>query len=270
MEMDALQKRIAKRTAPWAIFLLACLFIGIESLGAQTLKEDVKITWERVLMDTLVFPHTTPEMQAIYERYAPQLRAEMGAVVGYTTQEMRSYGPESPLSNFAADALLSIARRKYGDESIDFAFTNFGGLRSPFPKGNVTLYDVFSTFPFENALVIVSLKGSHVRQLFEAFAKARPEAVSNVQFHIADHQIASLTINGAPLDENRIYKIATIDFLLAGGDKVTALKDNEHVEFTGITIRDVVLQYIDTFTSHGEPIPSIEDGRVVTDNTQRR
>lgn len=238
MEMDAVQKRVAKRTATWVICLFAVLFIGIEALSAQTGKKDVRITWERVLMDTLAFPQASPQIQAIYERYTPQLRAEMGAVVGYTTQEMRSYGPESPLSNFAADALFSIARRKYGDDGVDFAFTNFGGLRSPFPKGNVTLYDVFSTFPFENALVIVSLKGSHVRQLFEAFAKARPEAVSNVRFAIADRQIASLTINGAPLDENRIYKIATIDFLLSGGDKVTALKDNEHVEFTGITIRD--------------------------------
>ncbi len=230
-------------------------------MQAQTIKTS------RILMDTVVFAgYAMPTVQQIMDKYSPELHRKMGKVVGYTVSEMRSYSPESPLSNLAADALLAVARNKYGKDNVDFSLTNFGGIRTFFPRGDVRLYDIYAVFPFENTLVLISMKGSQVRELFDSFARTRVEALGGVSLKIKNHSITELLINGKPLDDNRIYRVATIDFLLSGGDKVSALKDNLKVDFSGITVRDVILKYIDVFTRNGEPIPSIKDGRVTVDN----
>ncbi len=258
MEMDAIQKRLIQ-----GVFLFLLITAGSVSAGAQTIKA------YRVLMDTTEYQtKASVPIREIINTYSPELNKKMNQVVGYTTTEMRSYYPESPLSNLAGDALLAIARRHYGLENVDFALTNFGGIRTSFPKGDLTLYYVYAAFPFENSLVLVSLKGNRVRELFESFAAHRVEVLSGVSLKIDDHRITQLLINGEPLDNERIYHIATIDFLLQGGDRMTMLKNNLGVDYSGLTLRDVILQYINVFTTNGEPIPARTDRRVVINNPQ--
>jgi len=256
--MDAIQKRLIQ-----GVFLFLLITAGSVTTGAQTIKA------YRVLMDTTEYQNkASAPIREIINTYSPQLNKKMNQVVGYTTTEMRSYYPESPLSNLAGDALLAIARRHYGLDNVDFALTNFGGIRTSFPKGDLTLYYVYAAFPFENSLVLVSLKGSRVRELFESFAAHRVEVLSGVSLKIDDHRITQLLINGEPLDNERIYHIATIDFLLQGGDRMTMLKNNLGVDYSGLTLRDVILQYINVFTTNGEPIPARTDRRVVINNPQ--
>jgi len=258
MEMDAIQKRLIQ-----GVFLFLLITAGSVTTGAQTIKA------YRVLMDTTEYQNkASAPIREISNTYSPELNKKMNQVVGYTTTEMRSYYPESPLSNLAGDALLAIARRHYGLDNVDFALTNFGGIRTSFPKGDLTLYYVYAAFPFENSLVLVSLKGSRVRELFESFAAHRVEVLSGVSLKIDDHRITQLLINGEPLDNERIYHIATIDFLLQGGDRMTMLKNNLGVDYSGLTLRDVILQYINVFTTNGEPIPARTDRRVVINNPQ--
>ena len=260
MEMDAIQKRLK-----YCAFLLLLITAGTVSSRAQTIKA------YRVLMDTAVYQSkASPAIRNIIDTYSPELNNKMNQIVGYTTGEMRSYYPESPLSNLAGDALLAIARRHYGLENVDFALTNFGGIRSSFPKGDLTLYYVYSAFPFENSLVLVSMKGSRVRELFEAFAARRVEVLSGVTLKVDNHRVTQLLINGKPLEEERIYRIATIDFLLQGGDRMTLMKNNLGVDYSGLTLRDVILKYIDVFTKNGEPIPAKRDGRVVINNPEEK
>lgn len=257
MEMDALQKRLIKIVFSSALLLIA----GMTSSTAQTIKPI------RVLMDTSAYQtKASAAVKSIINAYSPELNRKMSQVVGYTTVAMDSYAPESPLSNMAADALLAIARRHYGLDRVDFAMTNFGGIRTSFPKGDLTLYYVYAAFPFENSLVLVALKGHQVRALFEFFARSRTEALAGVRLRIDNRIITELLINGKPLDDERTYYLATIDFLLTGGDRMTALRENVGVDYSGITLRDVILQYINVFTKNGEPIPAKKDGRVVINN----
>jgi 2',3'-cyclic-nucleotide 2'-phosphodiesterase (5'-nucleotidase family) len=256
MEMDAIQKRLIH-----LIVLVLFLSTGGVVLQAQTIKA------YRVLMDTTAYQgKASAPIREIINTYSPELNSKMNQVVGYTTTEMRSYYPESPLSNLAGDALLAIARRHYGPDNVDFSLTNFGGIRTSFPKGDLTLYYVYAAFPFENALVLISMKGSRVRELFETLAAHRVEIVAGVSLKIDDHRITQLLVNGEPVDEERVYHIATIDFLLQGGDRMTLLKNNMGVDYSGLTLRDVILQYINVFTKNGEPIPARTDKRVVINN----
>lgn len=212
-----------------------------------------------------VYDHAPPsKVSRLMEYYKPEMERRMMTVVGYAPQELRSFRPESPLSNFAVDALLAVARQ-YIPEPVDFSLTNFGGLRASLPGGDVRLYDIYTVFPFENELVILELEGKDVWELFSNFARTnRVEAVGNVKAVIENRKLAQLSIDGQPFDPNKRYRMATIDFLLGGGDSVAALKNAVSVIDTGLMIRDVVVQYISMLKSEGKDISAAIDGRIVT------
>ena len=44
-------------------------------------------------------------------------------------------------------------------------FQNSGGMRADFPKGDITLGDVISTFPFNNDLIEMDLTGRDLKSL---------------------------------------------------------------------------------------------------------
>ncbi len=259
--MDEIQKQMKK------FFLTAALLatVGVSFSGAQTLRAS------RVLMDTMEYRQkASEEMVNLLNTYAPLLHEKMNQVVGYTTQTMYSHPPESTLSNMAADALLSMARRHYGQDKVDFSFTNFGGIRTSFPKGNLTLYYVYAAFPFENSLVLVSLKGKQIKALFDHFAQHRVEALAGVKLVVENQKVEELLIGGKPLEEDKVYHLATIDFLLGGGDRMTVLADNLGVDYSGITLRALILEYINVFYQKGEPIPAKIDRRVVVINNNEK
>ena len=227
----------------------------------------VRFYFSMVRIDSTFDAAPPTRVSSIMAYYQPEMEHRMKTVVGYAPQEMRSFRPESPLSNFAADALLYVAQQN-NREPIDFSITNFGGLRTSFPKGEVTLYDVYSVFPFENTLVILEMEGKDVQELFDNFARrGYVEAVGNVAVEISNRAVDKLMIAGAPFDPGRRYQVATIDFLLGGGDGVAALKNAVTVKETGITIRDAVLLYISMLQSKGKDLDTAIDGRVKM-NTQ--
>jgi len=198
----------------------------------------------------------------LMEYYRPEMERQMMQVLGFAPVEMHAFRPQSPLSNFAADALLAVAQR-HTQSPIDFSITNFGGLRASFPRGEIRLYDVYAVFPFENTLVIIDLKGTDVEELFNNFARRnRVEALGNVEVEITDGTISKLLIAGQPFDPQRRYRVATIDFLLGGGDSVAAIRNAVAVEETGIMIRDAVVLYISMLQSQGKEIETSIDGRI--------
>lgn len=216
----------------------------------------------RVLMDSTWNRGNEPVVAGIIEFYKPEMDRLMQQVIGVSDTEMRSGRPESLLSNFAVDALLEFSR-KVSSGKVDFSLTNFGGLRAALPKGNIRRYDIFSIFPFENYIVILDLPGSSVRALFDSFARNRVEAFSwNIQLEIKAGALKDVLIDGEQIDDSRVYRIATIDFLMSGGDNVLSLKDAVAVEQTGVLIRDAMISQIEKLTQSKKRVTSSITNRV--------
>ncbi|MCL2727484.1 MAG: 5'-nucleotidase C-terminal domain-containing protein [Bacteroidales bacterium] len=231
---------------------------------AQTWAQEQRVRFEFSMtrIDSTYDSAPPTQVSQLMEYYRPEMEREMMRVLGYAPHEMRSFRPQSPLSNFAADALFAVAQ-KHTNELVDFSLTNFGGIRASFPQGDVRVYDVYAVFPFENTLVILDLDGKDVQELFDNFARRnRIEAVGNVNAEIQNGAIHKLWIAGQPFDPDKRYKVATIDFLLGGGDSVAALKNAVKVQETGVMIRDAVLQYILMLKSEGKNIETPIDGRI--------
>lgn len=240
-------------------------FLTISLIAVTIQAQELRFSYKgsRVLMDSTLNKPEEPVVKGIIEFFKPEMDRVMQEVVGESEVEMRSGRPESLLSNFAVDALLEFAQ-KHSKEKVDFSLMNFGGIRATLPKGNVRRYDVFSIFPFENYVVVLDVTGATVRKLLESFARKGAEAMSfNVQLEIKGGGVLKeALIDGVQIDDAKIYRIATIDFLLSGGDNVMALKEAVAVEQTGFLIRDAIFEKIADIRKSGKKISSSLTNRV--------
>ena len=59
-----------------------------------------------------------------------------------------------------------------------------------------------------------------------------------------DKKLVSATINGEEIDPNRIYTVATLDYLSEGNDKMYALKKAVKRHEIGLKTREVMMESI--------------------------
>lgn len=182
-------------------------------------------------------------------------------VVGHSPRRMEAHAPESALSNWVADTYMNAVSELTG-KKVDVSFANFGGIRTSMPEGNVLADDIMSMFPFKNKLCYLELKGADLRRIYEGFAAGRVQCIGGARLVIRDRKIESVTIGGEPLDDERTYGVATIDFLLDGGDNLSLARNALKLEILDEYVIDYMLPYVRRLTAEGKEIEYHEDGRV--------
>lgn len=200
-----------------------------------------------------------------YENYILPVKqrvdAEMNVVIGQAAETMKAHKPESLLSNFNADVYKQAAG-EFLKAKVDIAIVNLGGLRTQIPAGNITVRNIFELMPFENELVIIWLKGDKLLELLNYFAENGGQGVSGIRMKIENNKATDILINNEAPDVNKIYSIATNDYLAGGNDKMLQLAQYEKRINTGIKIRNMLLDYVKNMTKKGEKIQSKLDGRI--------
>lgn len=245
------------------IVALACL------LCACGPKSYSSYSWEYHELDSRYDSGENSAVQEAISAY-DSLMIPLQEVVCYSEDVYSKEAPESGLSNYSVDAVRSYAE-KYSKGPIDVALINFGGIRTDLPKGAVRVYDIFSIFPFNNYLTILDVKGSTLKKVFEKMAvRHKVEALSGVRMKIDGDRITECTVGGKKLDTNRIYKVATIDFLVTGGDGIDWGDGIIARNDTGILLRDVIISEMKEVMAAGKTLDLAKDGRVVMINTGRK
>ena len=192
--------------------------------------------------------------------------ASVKEVVGYCPTGLERGGTENLLGDWAVDCLMAEAEKEFG-RKVDIGVLNHGGIRIDMPQGEVLMDDIMSMFPFKNYLNLVAMKGSEVRALFDRMAR-RVQVVGGVKVTVKDGQVLELLVGGEPVDDDRIYNVATIDFLLSGGDGIFSGRQFEETLETELMVFDVILAHVRGLAEAGQPIAKERDGRVV-DLTER-
>jgi 5'-nucleotidase/UDP-sugar diphosphatase len=193
--------------------------------------------------------------------YQDSVRARMGATVFRTDRVIQRLGDdevESPLGNFVAE----VVRQTAGG---DIGIVNTGGIRATLPKGAVTVADVVSVLPFDNTIVTVPMRGTEVQRLLNFIARRVGKSgfaqVSGVSFIIRDGRAMSVRIGGRDLEPDRIYRVATIDYLYEGGDGYTQFARGAagEVERTNIVLHEAAVDFLVRHPDYPFPM----DGRIV-------
>ena len=178
-----------------------------------------------------------PEVAAVVARYEQQASAEMDVPLGVTAVALDSRTAtvrtrEAAIGNIVADAMRAAAR-------ADVAITNGGGIRGGklyAANTPISRRDVLAELPFGNRVVTVEIDGRALKAAIENGLSQLPNAsgrfpqVSGLVVEAdlkrpAGSRITAIKVGDAPLDESRIYRVATNDFMARGGDGYAMLAD---------------------------------------------
>ncbi|MFA6262224.1 MAG: 5'-nucleotidase [Bacteroidia bacterium] len=180
----------------------------------------------------------------LIEPYKKKVDTETQLVIGSTEVILLRQKPEGTLCNLAADAVKEKAEQ-LAYQRIDLCVLNYGGLRIPsIGKGDITTGKVFELMPFENELVLLTVKGSTLKELFHIMALNGGWPVSGAAFRIKDQDAIEIQIGQVALDSAATYQLVTSDYLANGGDNASCLKEAIHRKDLHYKVRDAITDYI--------------------------
>ena len=182
-------------------------------------------------------------------------------VIGYSDHEIKEGRPESELSNLIVDLIMTEVQDVTGKQ-VHWGMINFGGIRADLPAGNILMDDVESMLPFINYLVYVEHKGDQVRKIIEEMGPRRFQALGGVKILVENNQITSIAIDGEPLDDDKVYGMASISFLLNGGDGIRLAENALEIVTLDAIVNEPVIKHIKKETAAGRKIGYKKDGRI--------
>ena len=209
----------------------------------------------------------TPEVAMLLMEAQPRM-ARLKEVVGHSARMLENLRtePDLPLGNIVADALREKASDYY-KVPMDFAVTNYGGIRIPLPEGPVLMDDIEAMFPFKNYMCYAKVRGKNLQRLLEQLAKTKAfQAVSGCRVKVKAHELVEAEVGGKPIDPDKVYNVATIDFLLSGGDQIAIGALAEDVVLSPVHVRDVMLEYVRKAEAAGIVLDGKKDGRVIMED----
>jgi len=228
--------------------------LGRVKLYFETTANSVKLVKE----DYKLIPITgdiqeDPTIASIIKPYNEEITKKMSEVIGEALVDLDQSKirlEETNLGDFIADWMRETAK-------ADITITNGGGIRASIPKGPITVGTVYTVLPFNNLLLLLELKGSDILAALEnGFSQYEAKAgrfpqISGIRVKVnlknpPGKRVVEVTLtDGTPLDLNKVYKVATNDFMAAGGDGYTAFKNALSVKIvTGNYMRDDLVSYI--------------------------
>lgn len=207
------------------------------SFNAAT-KRLESIDWEIIPVTDAIADD--PEFEPIFNKYK-DLLIKLAEPVGKTgvvldALSVSNRTKETNIGNFIADSYRDAA-------GADVALVNGGSIRADltYNPGVLTKRDVLSMLPFNNPIVKIEITGKTLRAALEhGVARSavgedgepgRFPQVSGMSFEYdpakpAGSRLVKVLVGGAPLDDARIYTLATSDFLVTrSGDGYTMFKD---------------------------------------------
>lgn len=150
-------------------------------------------------------------------------------VVGYAARAVKHVlHEESEFGNWVADILRERTRS-------DFAVINAEGIRSGLEAGAVTFDDAYRALPFDNKISVVQMTGAEIRHMLQIMTSGvhGVASVSGLRLLLASSdapdsasiepwQVDRLreikTAQGDDLDPKKLYRVATYDYIVRGGD----------------------------------------------------
>ncbi len=222
--------------------------MGSDARHLGRIEIKVAMSTGKVESDCKVIPVTKsvpeePRARAIIDDYEKQLENKLGVKldekvgesgVDLDAQQLAVRARESNLGDFIADTFREVTK-------ADVALINGGGIRSDriYPAGPITNRQVYSILPFRNKVVLINVTGAELRTALERGVSRIVEdkedggfpQVSGFQFvynglRPKGSRVMGVTVGGQAIDDNKTYKLATINYLADGNEAMTYFAAN--------------------------------------------
>lgn len=209
------------------------IFLLGAGLTACSFGKHTFVTADRLPVDTTYVGNKS--IDSVIAPYKTVLDREMNEMIARAEVNFVNQRPSGNLGNLVADVILEAGRNALQD-STAICLLNFGGLRSPISKGDITLGDIFKLMPFDNQVVLVQLPGSSLDKIRDYLLQSGGEPIAGFQLlgkTIADEK-------GQPWNPETCW-VVTSDYLLNGGDRMNFFQDKLQVIQTGLIMRDLLI-----------------------------
>lgn len=155
---------------------------------------------------------------------------------------------ETNLGNLITDAMRDVS-------GADVAITNGGGIRASIDKGDITMGEILTSFPFTNYPVKLEVTGKTILEALEFGVDKAPESagkfphVSGMTFKYDPKQapgsrVFDVMVGKEGLDLNKTYTLATNDFMAVGGDGYEMFKSAKKLSEYPL-LSEVLANYIE-------------------------
>ena len=169
-----------------------------------------------------------PSLESPALAISRELGAEMDQVVAKSpislngeTEEIRR--SSTSLGRVTAAALLKAT-------GADLAFINSGSIRASLPAGDITRGQLLNVLPFGNYAVTIQVSGAEILEavrhgLSRSGTGGFPQfyGLNVTSIEGPERRQLVVEVGGWPLDREKLYTLATNDFLQSGGDGYQSL-----------------------------------------------
>ena len=198
------------------------------------------------------------EIEEFITPYKNKVDSKMDSILAYspTNYDKKNGLLNTAIGNMMADVALKLSNPVYKarkNRDIDFVLLNHGGIRASISKGDITTRTAYNVMPFENSMVVCELDGETVEELINYLKlskKAHPISGINIVLDNS-YNLIEANVNGKEISKNKIYSVATTDYLLNGGDKMDFFKKSKENTILDYKLRNILIDYfkqIDTLS----------------------
>lgn len=218
--------------------------LGKKDPAIEAKIDEIQAEFKEILMENIAYTH--------YD------------LISETDSEELSRKKETNLGNLIADAYKTLLE-------TEVAIVNGGGIRANILKGDITFQNIIDVHPFGNYIISMEVSGKMIKDALELGAKSSPSSsggflqVSGITYEIdnsipssvkldehagflcvdGEYRVKNIKINGENLDENRMYSLASQNYLLKnGGDGMTMFKDSKIIRDMFMLDSDLLIKYI--------------------------
>lgn len=142
---------------------------------------------------------------------------------------------QTNLGTLIANAMLYVT-------GADVALMNGGGIRDSIPAGDITKKQIFTIQPFGNYIQTGKVKGSEFKAILENGVGKLPAPdgrfphLANLTYTLdvskpAGDRVSNIMIGGKPVDPDKEYVLATLNFIFNGGDDYRMLVGKAQNDF---------------------------------------
>ena len=234
---------------------VAEVLINLDSIGSAL------PVYRQHTIDSRLDGREDPAIEAMLAPYRKGVDDLMGLKIGRTAKALDNNGPA--LLNFVADFCRDRGSQLLGSP-VDLALMNKGSLRRSLPKGTITQGEIISMQPFANKVLVLEIKGKDLLDAFDVMATRGGDGVSSevsARFDPATSRCTSVLINGKPVDSEKTYSVATIDYLAKGGDYMAPLTRGTVVATSDAIVYDDLISYIKSLRN--KPVNPSDTPRMV-------
>lgn len=158
------------------------------------------------------------------------------------------------LINWVADLVYDLGS-EMTDYKVDMAVINKGGIRRPMLRDGVSQGLIETMLPFNNRVVLLEIDGKSLQEGFDVMASRGGDGISmQASAGMKDGKAVDVMIGGKPLDPNKTYLIATIDYLAGGGDYMQSFTRAKLVDASTHVLKEDAVAYVKAMAAKGNTI----------------